>query len=274
MSEDIQPDAPGIFDQIRKMVPNGEPYWRARDLQQYLGYERWENFEEAISRASDACEKSGIPRLSQFRETTKLVSVGSDAKREVRDFFLSRYACYLIAMNSDPSKAGVAAAQSYFAVQTRRMEIMDQALAGKSEEEQRLGLREDVREAATALNSAASRAGVKNFGFFHDAGYRGMYGTSQKAVKKMKGIKPNEELLDCIGPLELSANEFRFRLADEKLRQGDTRGQGPAEEVHAHVGRKVRKLVVDEIGKPPEKLPRAESIKKVESRRRKLLKGK
>src|SRR5438876_3898740 len=103
MSEDIQPDAPGIFDQIKKMVPDGEPYWRARDLQQYLGYERWENFEEAISRASDACERSGIPRHSQFRETTKLVKHGSDAKREVSDFFLSRYACYLIAMNSDPS---------------------------------------------------------------------------------------------------------------------------------------------------------------------------
>lgn len=273
MSEITHPDAPGIFDEIKKITAAGLAYWRARDLQESLGYDRWENFEEAIARASEACASSGVDPVNQFRATTKLVNVGSDAKREVRDFFLSRYACYLIAMNSDPSKARVAAAQSYFAVQTRRMEIIDSTRAATSEE-QRLELREQVREAATAVNSAASRAGVTNFGFFHDAGYQGMYRASQKAVKKMKGIKPAEDFLDCIGPLELSANEFRLRLADEKLRQGNVKGQRPAEETHANVGRKVRKLVVDEIGTAPEKLPRAESIKKVASRHRKQLKGK
>jgi DNA-damage-inducible protein D len=272
---DIAPSgAAGIFDEIKKTTPAGADYWRARDLQGYLGYDRWQNFDEAITRASEACEKSGVASDSQFRETTKLVNVGSDAKREVKDFFLSRYACYLIAMNGDPSKAKVAAAQSYFAVQTRRMEIIDNAVAGESEDDQRLRVREQVREAATALNSAANRVGVTNFGFFHDAGYQGMYGASQKTVKKMKGIKPNEEFLDCVGPLELSANEFRLRLADEKLRQGKVTGQRPAEEAHATVGKKVRKLVVDEIGRPPERLPRAEPIKQIEKRKRKELKGK
>lgn len=274
MDELTLSDSPGIFDEIKRTTPSGVDYWLARDLQEYLGYPRWANFEEAIARAAEACQKSNIDPNSQFRETTKLVRVGSDAKREVKDFFLSRYACYLVAMNSDPSKARVAAAQSYFAVQTRRMEIADRTLAAKSEDDQRLELRERVRDAATALNSAASRAGVTNFGFFHDAGYRGMYGASQKTVKRLKAIRPNEEFLDCVGPLELSANEFRLRLADEKLSQGRVKGQAPAEEVHANVGKKVRKLVVDEIGRPPEKLPRAESIKKIESRKRKALKAK
>src|ERR1041385_554064 len=135
MDEITSPGAAGIFDQIKKTTAAGVDYWRARELQEYLGYAKWENFEEAISRASLACEKSGVTSHTQFRETRKL-SVGSDAKREVKDYFLSRYACSLIAMNSDPSKAKVAAAQSYFAVQTRRMEIYDHARQAKPEDEQ------------------------------------------------------------------------------------------------------------------------------------------
>lgn len=265
---------PGIFDDIKKVTPGGAEYWLARTLQDHLGYDTWESFDEAIRRAAEACEGSGIPSHSQFRETTKMAMLGSGAKREVKDFFLSRYACYLVAMNADTRKAKVALAQSYFAVQTRRMGIIDNAMEASSEDDQRLELREQVREAATALNSSASRAGVSNFGFFHDAGYRGMYERSQKAVKEMKGIKSSEDFLDCVGPLELSANEFRLRLSDEKLRQGSVKGQRPAEEVHANVGRKVRQLVYEEIGRPPEKLPRAESIKKIASRKRKELKGK
>lgn len=275
MTEIEKAGVPGIFDEIKLTnSSSGAAYWRARDLQNHLGYDRWENFEEAIARAEEACENSGIATHSQFRATTKLVKVGSDAKREVKDFFLSRYACYLVAMNSDPSKAKVAAAQSYFAVQTRRMEITDNATKAKTEDEQRLELRQQVREAATALAGAASRVGVTNFGFFHNAGYQGMYRATQKEVKRVKGIKPGEEFLDCVGPLELSANEFRLRLTDEKLRQGGVNGQRPAEAVHENVGRKVRQLVTDEIGRPPEKLPRAEPIKQIEKRERKRLKGK
>ena len=251
---DIEHTPAGIFDEIRKVSSVGVEYWLALDLQEHLGYDRWENFEQAITRAAEACEGSGVPAMSQFRETTKLVTHGSGAKREVKDFFLSRYACYLIAMNADPSKARVALAQSYFAVQTRRQELAD----AMTDDDKRMETRERVRESSTALNSTASRAGVTQFAFFHDAGYRGMYNASQGAVKKMKGIKPNEDFLDCVGPLELSANEFRIRLTEEKLRVNKVKGQQPAEEVHAGVGRKVRKTVVEEIGRPPEKLPRAE----------------
>src|SRR6185436_10714455 len=172
-----------------------------------------------------------------------------------------------------PSKAKVALAQSYFAVQTRRQELAD-AAAGMNEDEQRLVTREKIREANTALKHTASSAGVTNFGFFGDAGYRGMYKASQAKVKEMKGIKPSEDFLDCIGPLELTANEFRIRLTEEKLRQSNAKGQVPAEHVHSNVGKKVRALVREEIGHPPEELPRAVSIKQIEKRKRKELKGK
>ena len=152
--DEIAKNDGGIFEQIRRTTSSGVEFWHARDLQELLGYDTWENFEQAIMRAREACGNSGVAVDTQFRETTKLVNVGSGARRNVRDFFLSRYACYLIAINGDPAKAKVANAQSYFTVQTRRMEIIDNAMTAQSEEEQRLDLREKVREAATALNSA------------------------------------------------------------------------------------------------------------------------
>jgi len=270
MADITLPGPTGIFDSIRRVTTAGVEYWFARDLQEHLGYDTWENFETAIRRAMDACEGSGVASSHQFRETTKMMTVGKGGRRQGKDFYLSRYACYLIAMNADPQKAQVALAQSYFAVQTRRQEVADAA----SEDDKRLEIRERVKTSSTALNSTASRSGVTHFAFFHDAGYRGMYNASQGAVKRMKGIAPSEDFLDCVGPLELSANEFRIRLTEEKLRVNGVKGQKPAEEVHEAVGRKVRKTVVEEIGRPPEKLPRAESIKQIEKRKRKELKGK
>jgi DNA-damage-inducible protein D len=234
---DITKREGGIFDGIRRVTSAGVEYWLARELQEYLGYDTWDKFEGAIHRAMDACDGSGVSSSQQFRGTAKMVRIGSGAQREVNDYFLSRYACYLVAMNSDPTKAKVALAQSYFAVQTRRQELAD----AMTEDDKRLEIRGRVRESSTALNSTASRAGVTEFGFFHDAGYRGMYNASQRTVKKMKGIKPHEEFLDCVGPLELSANEFRIRLTEEKIRVDGVKGQDRAEGVHTSVGAKSRK---------------------------------
>jgi DNA-damage-inducible protein D len=268
---DLKKLGEGLFESIRRIGSDGGfEYWRARDLQRALGYERWENFEEAINRAMAACEESGYSRDDQFRETTKMIEVGKTAKRSVKDYFLSRYACYLIAMNGDPSKPSIAAAQTYFAVQTRRQELAELL----TDDEKRLTVRDRVRESNTELNKTASRSGVKNFAFFHDAGYRGMYAMSQGAAKRRKGIEPREDFLDCVGRLELAANEFRITLTEERLRKEQVKGQAPAENVHEAVGRKVRKTVHDEIGEFPEELPRAESIKQVEKRTRKQLKNK
>jgi hypothetical protein len=267
---DIEKRESGIFDGVRRVTSAGAEYWLARELQEYLGYLTWENFENAIRRAIEACEGSGVPASHQFRETTKLIRLAKEGQRPVKDYQLSRYACYLVAMNSDPGIAKVALAQSYFAVQTRRQELAD----AMTEDDKRLEIRERVRESSTALNSTASRAGVTQFAFFHDAGYKGMYKASQGAVKAMKGIKPSEDFLDCVGPLELSANEFRIRLTEEKIRVNSVKGQQQAEGVHASVGKKIRTTVIEEIGRPPERLPRAESIKRVESRKQKELKGK
>lgn len=270
MTDDIRKYG-GAFDQVKRLTTDGTEYWRARDLQAHLGYDTWENFERAISRAMDASNNSGYAADDQFRETTKVIEAGKGAQRSVKDYFLSRYACYLIAMNGESSKPEIAAAQTYFAVQTRRQELQDEL----TDDEKRLLVRERVRESNTILNSTASRAGVTNFAFFHDAGYRGMYGMSQGSAKKLKGIKPSEDFLDCVNRLELAANEFRITLTEEKLRNEKVKGQSGAETVHHSIGQKVRKTVQDEVGRPPEKLPRApESIKQIESRKRKELKGK
>lgn len=250
----------GVFDQFRQVSSAGDEFWRARDLQPLLGYQTWENFEEAIGRAREAAANSGYP--DQFRETTKMIELGKGAKRSVKDYFLSRYACYLIAMNGDPAKPQIAAAQTYFAIQARRQEIEDSL----TEDEKRLATRDRVRESNTALNSTASRAGVKHFGFFHDAGYQGMYGMSQAAVKRKKGIAPNEDFLDSVDRLELAANEFRITLTEERIRTQNTKGQSAAEDVHRNVGTRVRRTVIAEIGRAPESLPRAEPLKEVKKR--------
>src|SRR3972149_2296625 len=156
------------FDAIKRMTKTGIEYWHARDLQNILGYARWETFEDAIKRARQACESAGVEPRHHFADVTKKVSLGSRAERGVRDYALTRNAAYLIAMNGDPSKPEIAAAQAYFAVQTRRKEKADTL----SETEARIELRDRLREDVKELGHAAKDAGVERFGLFHDAGYR------------------------------------------------------------------------------------------------------
>ncbi|HEV8132501.1 MAG TPA: DNA damage-inducible protein D [Acidobacteriota bacterium] len=264
MDELVKSTHYGVFDSSRELSNDGSEYWRARNLQRALGYDRWENFEEAIRRAQTACRESSQNTTYQFRETTKMMEAGKGAKRQVKDYFLSRYACYLIAMNGDPSKPLIAAAQTYFAVQTRRQELADIM----SEEEERLAKRNEVKESVVNLNKTASRVGVKNYAFFHDAGYRGMYGLGVGDIKRRKGIEEKEDFLDCVSRLELVANEFRMMLTEQKLSMGPAIGQPAADEVHKRIGLTVRKTVKDEIGIGPEDLPRARNIKKVEAKKK------
>ncbi|MGH3631835.1 MAG: DNA damage-inducible protein D [Sciscionella sp.] len=255
----------GVFDSSRELSDAGDEFWRARNLQRSLGYDRWENFEEAIRRAQVACRESGQNPLYQFRETTKMMEVGKGAKRQVKDYILSRYACFLIAMNGDPSKPLIAAAQTYFAIQTRRQELADMM----SEDELRIAKRNDVKDTGVMLNKAASRAGVKNYAFFTNAGYLGMYRLGAADIKRRKGIDDNEDLLDCVSRLELVANEFRMMLTAESM--GTKVGQQKAEEVHERVGKRVRKNLVDEIGIGPEDLPRATNLKKLQHKKKGVL---
>jgi DNA-damage-inducible protein D len=232
----------------------------ARDLQPLLGYATWESFTNVIEKAKMACESSGADSEYQFRDVTKGIVAGKGAKLQRADMFLSRYACYLIAMNGDPRKAEIGYAQTYFAVQTRRQEVRDQ-----DPEQRRIEMRNRVKEANLALNAAAKEAGVQKYALFHDAGYRGLYGMGTKEIMTKKGISSKENLLDCAGRVELAANEFRITQAEDKLRRERIKGENAAIHTHRKVGEAVRDTIRQLGGMMPEDLPREPSIKKLAS---------
>ncbi len=243
------------LDGKKREAPNGEDYWMARDLQSVLGYANWQNFQTVIERAKTACDGSGVNSHYHFIDTNKVIASGKGAKLERADCYLTRYACYLIAMNGESSKPEVASAQTYFAVQTRRQEVSDQ--------EKRIALRDRVRRGNKLLAGTARGVGVKRFAIFNDAGYRGLYGMGLAEIKSRKRIHPKEDLLDCAGRAELAANEFRVTQTQQKLERDGIRGEGPATYVHRTVGGEVREAIRRIGGTMPEDLPTEEPIKKL-----------
>ncbi len=175
------------FEDLKKINEHGAEYWSAREIQPLLGYVQWRRFEDAVKRAITSCKQSGNEPLHHFADVGKMIDIGKGGSREVPDYHLSRFACYLIAQNGDPRKPEIANAQKYFAIQARRQEISD-AVAADLE---RLELRKQTAEEFKALSGAAREAGVhdKMFGIFHDAGYKGMYGgMGRDAIKRFKKI--------------------------------------------------------------------------------------
>jgi DNA-damage-inducible protein D len=264
----IQPGAqaePRSFEELKRVNPHAAEYWSARDLQSLLGYSQWRRFEQAIDRAVISCSRSGNDPQNHFASAGKMVGIGSGTRREVPDFHLSRFACYLIAQNGDPRKPQIAFAQKYFAIQTRRQELSDAAVR----DQERLELRQQVTEEFKALSGAAQDAGVQSimFGVFHDAGYKGLYGgIGSERIKARKGIPKNENLLDRAGTTELAANQFRMTQTRDKLARQRTKGQQQAIETHLQVGKEVREAIKRIGGTMPESLPPAEHIKQVEKR--------
>ncbi len=243
------------LDQKKRTAPNGEDYWMGRDIQIVLGYAEWRNFESVIKKAKMACDGSGVPSTYHFVETNKVISAGNGAELERADCYLTRYACYLIAMNGDPGKAEVATAQAYFAVQTRRQEL--------SEQEKRVALRERVQMSNRVLAGTARGAGVTRFALFNDAGYRGLYGMGLADIKRRKKIPPKDHLLDRAGRAELAANEFRITQTQQKLERERIQGERAAMQTHQSVGEEVRAAIRRIGGILPEDLPVEESIQKV-----------
>ena len=253
------------FETLKQFNEYGAEYWSARDLQSLLGYAQWRRFEDAINRAITSCEQSGNAPLNHFADAGKMVELGSGSAREVGDFHLSRFACYLIAQNGDPRKPEIAHAQKYFAIQARKQEVSEQLAA----DQERLELRKQTSEEFKALSGAARQAGVQDrmFGVFHDAGYKGLYGgLGGEAIKTRKNIPAKEQLLDRMNATELAANQFRMTQTRDKLARERINNQQQAIQTHEQVGKEVRAAIERIGGTPPEQIPPAEHIKEVEKR--------
>jgi DNA-damage-inducible protein D len=252
----------GRLRALERMTAKGLPYWMGRDIMEVLDYREWRDFREVIERAKTSCEKAGNFSAHHFVPMPELITAGKGAQRERENFALSKYACYLIAMNGDPSKPEIANAQAYFTEQTYLQE-QQQAL---TEAERRLVIRNRVKDANRKLSGAAKVSGVRSkmFGVFHDAGYRGLYGgLGAEAVKTLKKIDPKDDLLDCMGRAELAANEFRITQTEQTLSSQGIKGEQKAIDTHMTIGKKVR-ATMKELGNPlPEHLPAEPSIKKL-----------
>ena len=266
MSEKSLPALGGkSFEDLKLTNTHDAEYWSARDLQPLLGYSQWRRFEQAIERAKTSCKESGNSPDHHFAGAGKPITGGKGAVQLVDDYHLSRFACYLIAQNGDPRKPEIAQAQRYFAIQTRRQELSDQATADM----ERLELRKQTAEEFKALSGAAQDAGVQNkmFGVFHDAGYKGLYGgLGRDAIKVRKAIPDKDNLLDRMNATELAANQFRMTQTRDKLARDHIQNQSHAIQTHEQVGKEVRDAIKRIGGTPPENIAPAEHIKEVEKR--------
>lgn len=266
------------FESIRQTDLDGHEYWLARELAPLLDYPQWRNFLPVLTKAREACRTSGQPVANHFADLRKMVEIGSGAQRLVDDVRLSRYACYLIVQNGDPSKPVIANGQTYFALQTRRQELADdRKFAQLSEDEKRLSIRNELAAHNKHLAAAAKDAGVDSpvdYAIFQDHGYRGLYGgLSAKDIHANKGLKKSQKILDHMGSTELAANLFRATQTEEKLRRDGVQGKTRANRTHYAVGQKVRQTIVELGGTLPENLPVPESsIQQVESAKNKQLK--
>ena len=269
MSREITP-----FEQIRRTNPAGNEFWSSRDFARVLGYADYRNFEAVIERARTACFNSGQRMEDHFVEITEMIGIGKGGQRPVKTVMMSRYACYLVIQNADPAKEIVAQGQSYFAIQTRRQELSEEEV----EERRRLAIRSELRTHNSQLADAAKDAGViepKDYAIFQNHGYAGLYGgLIAQDIHAQKGLKKGQQILDHMGSTELAANLFRATQAEEKLRREKIVGKDKANRAHREVGAKVRQTIKELGGTMPENLPAAESIKKLETKAKKALKGK
>lgn len=246
------------FESIKHINEYGEEYWLARELQPVLEYVQWRNFAEAVERAKLACKNSGFAVEDHFADVSKTIDMPKGAHKDIPDYMLSRYACYLIVMNGDPRKEVIAVGQTYFAVKTRQQELIDN-YEQLSEDQKRLAIRNEMITHNKSLAEAAQMAGIedsRDYAIFQNKGYQGLYGgLGAKEIHARKGLKKSQRILDHMGSTELAANLFRATQTDEKLRRENIQGKQAAYDTHYEVGKKVRQTIKELGGTMPEDLP-------------------
>jgi len=253
------------FDAIVRTVPDEKiEFWFARDLQELLGYARWENFLTAVKRAIESCETTGYNPDDHFRGVTKMVSLGSGAERPIEDFMLTRYACYLIAQNGDPRKEPIAFAQSYFAIQTRNQELIEDRMRLQA----RLEARDRLRESEKTLSQNIYERGVDDAGFgrIRSKGDAALFGgNTTQAMKDRLGITQTRPLADFLPTLTIAAKNLATEMTSHNVQQEDLRGEPAITHEHVQNNLSVREML-GQRGIKPEQLPPEEDIKKLERR--------
>ena len=260
------------FENIKHVDEFGNEFWFARELQKVLEYKDWRNFQKVIDKAVISAKNSISYEEDWVVEVNKSIKTGKGKEELIKDYKLSRYICYLIVQNADPSKEVVALGQTYFAIQTRKQEITEQEYDSLSDDEKRFYQRRLTKQGNYTLQKVASAAGVKNMAEFHNAGYRGLYnGETADDIFKRKKLRYREDILDNMNEDELVANLFRINQTKQKLLKDNVLGEENAKNVNYEVGKKVRKAIADIGGMMPEEIPTPEkSLKELEREKKKL----
>ena len=256
-----------LFEDIKHLDNRGNEYWFARELQNILGYHQWRSINDLIERAKVACQESKYNIDDHFAVQRKMIKLAKGATRNVVDYKLSRYACYLIVMNGNPKKEIIALGQTYFAIQTRKQELNEKEYSELTEDEKRFYQRDLTRKGNYSLNIAARNAGVKNFDKFHNSGYKGLYnGETANDIAKRKKLRYREDILDNMGSDELIANLFRISQTEQKLKNENIKIENEANKTHYEVGKAIRNTIKKLGGTMPEKLSTPEkSLKALEN---------
>ena len=244
MNDLIEENYTNDFESIKHTDDEGREFWYARELQKVLKYNKWQNFEKIISKAIISCENSNLSAFEHFTDVSKLSKRNNNAEFEIKDYKLTRYACYLIAQNGDSRKKVIALAQTYFAVQTRKQELSEKEYCMLTEDEKKFYQRDLTRKGNYSLNIVAKNAGVKNFDKFHNSGYKGLYnGETADDIARRKGLRYREDILDNMGSAELAANLFRITQTEEKMIKDNVKGEKEANGTHYNIGKNIREVI-------------------------------